>query len=286
MRTMACLAFSARRLKIARAAKQEAAPVQKQEDWESAAERLKALWEMGEESEGDDTDDECKMTDTEEEDDPDQDSLEELMQNAVTPGAFDAQFRYKRGSISSQKPRRRKEKQIEAKKELSKRCKPLTSYLRLAKQKAAPMDSVGVANREQLNEMEQETAYKERICNTAGKSTVEVQQEVREGKIRQLDKQVRSTDRTSRLKGPNLNCHRSVLACFYIQPSKQPGETRSSMTTIFANTFNRGTYFACKIVTWEISWLKNGFIDEGRQGCFAKTRSWVDDKGVMLHVRE
>jgi hypothetical protein len=56
------------------------------------------------------------------------------------------------------------------------------------------------------------------------------------------------------------------------------------MATIVARTFNRGTYFAHKIVTCEISWLKNGFIEEGRHGCFAKILTWFDDEGVMLHV--
>jgi len=58
------------------------------------------------------------------------------------------------------------------------------------------------------------------------------------------------------------------------------------MATIVARTFIRGTYIARKIVTWEISSLKNVFIEEGRPGCFAKTRCWFNDEGVMLHVRE
>jgi len=192
---MARLGSRARQLRIARAAKQAAAPVQQQEDWESPAERSEAHWEMGEESEGDDTEDECEMTDTEEEEDPDLDSLEELMQKAATPGAFDAKFRYQRAPIPSQKTRRSQEKEIEARMEELKRCKPLTSCLLPAKRKAAAMDSVGAAPREQLNEKELETAYKERMRNTAGISTVEVQRKVREEKIRQLEKRIRSTDR-------------------------------------------------------------------------------------------
>jgi len=58
------------------------------------------------------------------------------------------------------------------------------------------------------------------------------------------------------------------------------------MATIVSRTFNRETYCACKIVTWEISWLKNGFIEEGRQGCFAKTRCLFNNAGVMLFVPE
>jgi hypothetical protein len=72
----------------------------------------------------------------------------------------------------------------------------------------------------------------------------------------------------------------------YLQRSKQLVQTRATMATIIAHTSNRGTYFACKIVTWEISWLKHGFIEEGRQGCFTKTCSWFNDEGVMLNVQE
>jgi hypothetical protein len=165
--------------------------------------------------EGDDTEDECEMTDTKEEEDPDLDVFEEFMQKAATPGAFDAKFRYQRAPIPSQKTRRRQEKVIEARIEESKRCKPLTSYLLPAKSKAAAIESVGVAPRQQLNEKELETAYKERMCNTAGISTVEVQREVREEKIRHLEKQIQSTDRTSRLSGQNLNRHRAVLTFLY-----------------------------------------------------------------------
>jgi hypothetical protein len=217
---MANIGSRARQLKIARAAKQAAEPVQQQEDWEAAAERSEAHWEMGEESEGEDTEDEYEMTDTEEEEDPDLDSLEELIQKGATPGAFDAKYRYQRAPIPPQKTRRRQEKEIEARIEESKRCNPLTSYLLPAKRKAAGMDSVGAAPREQLNEKEPETAYKERMCNTAGISTVQVQREVREEKIRQLEKRIQSTDRTSRLRGQNLNRHRAVLAFLYLQRSK------------------------------------------------------------------
>jgi hypothetical protein len=241
---------------------------------------------MGEEPEGDYLDDECTMTDTEEEEDPDLDSMEELIQKAATPGAFEAKFRFQRAPSPLQKTKRRQEKELEARMEESKRCKPRTSYLLPAKRKAAAMDSVGAAPSEQLNENKPKTAYKERMCNTAGISTMEVQREVREEKIRQFEKRIQSTDRTSCLRGQNLNQHRAVLALLYLQRLKQLGGTRSSMTTIVARTFNRGTYFTRKIVTWEISWLKNGFIEEGRQGCFAKTRSWFNDEDVMLHVRE
>jgi len=209
------------------------------------------------------------MTDTEEEENPDLDSLEELMQKAATPVGFDATFRYQRALIPSQKIRRPQEKYIEARTEESKRCKPLTSYLQPAKRKAAAMDSVGAAHREQLNDKELETAYKERMCNTAGISTVEVQREVREEKIRLLEMWMRSTDSTSCLGEQNLNRQRAVLALLYLQRSKPLGETWSSMATIVSHTFNRGPDFARKIVTWEISSLKNVFIEDGRQDCFA-----------------
>jgi hypothetical protein len=79
------------------------------------------------------------------------------------------------------------------------------------------MDSVGAAPREQLNEKETETAYKERMCNTAVITTVEVHREIKEKKIRQFETQIRSTDRTSCLRGQNLNQHWAVLAFLYLQ---------------------------------------------------------------------
>lgn len=53
-----------------------------------------------------------------------------------------------------------------------------------------------------------------------------------------------------------------------------------------ARYFGKGTYFARKIVSWEISWRTNQYIEEGRRVCLSKTKSWFNDEGVQLAVRE
>src|SRR3978361_110198 len=58
------------------------------------------------------------------------------------------------------------------------------------------------------------------------------------------------------------------------------------MALSVARHYGRGLYLAQKIVTWERQWLEHEEIEEGRQGCFAKTRSWFDDEGVQLAVRD
>ena len=53
-----------------------------------------------------------------------------------------------------------------------------------------------------------------------------------------------------------------------------------------ARCYEKGLYFSRKIVTWELQWIREGKIEEGRQGCFTKTRSWFNDEGVQLAVRQ
>ena len=44
--------------------------------------------------------------------------------------------------------------------------------------------------------------------------------------------------------------------------------------------FEKGSYMARRVLAWEIGWMKNREIPEGKRGCFAKTRSWLDDEDV------
>ena len=53
-----------------------------------------------------------------------------------------------------------------------------------------------------------------------------------------------------------------------------------------ARCFNRGKWFAEKLISWEISWIKHRTIPKGKQGCFQKVKSWLADEGVELAVRE
>jgi hypothetical protein len=41
-----------------------------------------------------------------------------------------------------------------------------------------------------------------------------------------------------------------------------------------------------KLVTWELMILRGLDIPEGKQSCYAKTRSWFSDEGVFLNAWE
>ena len=68
--------------------------------------------------------------------------------------------------------------------------------------------------------------------------------------------------------------------------SQQEGETREQMALYIARSHGRGLYFARKIIAWERSWLRSRAIEEGRKRCYSKTKSWLNDEGVQLTVRE
>jgi hypothetical protein len=53
-----------------------------------------------------------------------------------------------------------------------------------------------------------------------------------------------------------------------------------------ARYHGHGTYFARKIVKWELQFLKGEEVAHGKKGCHAKTRSWFNDEGVLLAARE
>ena len=58
------------------------------------------------------------------------------------------------------------------------------------------------------------------------------------------------------------------------------------MALYVARPRGRGSYFARKIIARERSWLRSRDIEEGRKGCYSKTKSWLNDEGVQLAVRE
>lgn len=89
-----------------------------------------------------------------------------------------------------------------------------------------------------------------------------------------------------RLNGQNLMRHQVVLAFLKVQQQKKPGETREQLATIVARCFGKGIYFARRIVSWEIEWVEDRLIPEGKRGCFAKIRSWFNDEGVQQAIRD
>jgi len=80
--------------------------------------------------------------------------------------------------------------------------------------------------------------------------------------------------------------HQAVLAFLQLQLKPLYGETRQQMSFTVARTFGKGVYFSRKLVTWENEWMRGGLIEVGKRGCFAKTKSWFNDEGVQLAVRE
>ena len=88
------------------------------------------------------------------------------------------------------------------------------------------------------------------------------------------------------MNGQNLVRHQAVLSFLRMQEGKQLGETRESMSRTVARCFGKGTYFARRLITWEIEWIAMRTISEGRRGCFVKVKSWLCDEGVLLAVRE
>jgi hypothetical protein len=115
-------------------------------------------------------------------------------------------------------------------------------------------------------------------------SASEPQYQLRREAIEDLEKKLRS--KKTVLEGQNLTRYRAVLALLYMTQSRQDGDTREELSYNVARTFNKGLYFARKVVEWERSWIRERKIPEGKRGCFAKTFSWFNDEGVQIAVRE
>ena len=115
-------------------------------------------------------------------------------------------------------------------------------------------------------------------------STGELPYQLRRKAIDDLEKKLRS--KKTVLEGQNLTRHRAVLALLYMTQSRQTGDTREELSYQVARAFNKGLYFARRVVEWEGLWIRERNIPEGRQGCFAKVFSWFNDEGVQIAVRE
>jgi hypothetical protein len=57
------------------------------------------------------------------------------------------------------------------------------------------------------------------------------------------------------------------------------------MAESIARNYNKGGYFAKKIVSWENEWLINWKLILGKQSSFAKSFSWFNDEGIQLEIR-
>ncbi len=105
----------------------------------------------------------------------------------------------------------------------------------------------------------------------------------RQEAIKDLEKLLKS--KKNNLNQQNLRRHWAVLALLYSTKKRKANETQMEMAENIARNYNKGVYFAKKIVSWENQWLINQKITLGQLGCFAKSFSWFNDKSVQLEVR-
>ena len=117
-------------------------------------------------------------------------------------------------------------------------------------------------------------------------SNVEVEKR-RDLAKRDLEQKLKSK-RTQMTKQNHVR-HIAVLHFMNYQERIQESGHRESRVTMALNVsrcFNRGIWFAKKLVTWERNWIDERCIPDGKQGCFSKTKSWFNDEGVMLAARD
>jgi hypothetical protein len=84
-------------------------------------------------------------------------------------------------------------------------------------------------------------------------SASELQFQVRREAVEDLEKKLHS--KKTVLEGQNLTRHRAVLALLYITQSQQSGDTREELSYYIARAFNKGLYFARRVVEWEGIWI-------------------------------
>jgi hypothetical protein len=92
--------------------------------------------------------------------------------------------------------------------------------------------------------------------------------------------------RKTALQGQNRTRHEAVLQLMRLTYRRCHRDTREEMALQVAKCFGKGQYFSRKLLQWERAWIRDQHIEEGRQGCFSKVSSWLNDEGVQLAVRE
>ncbi|KAF8543086.1 hypothetical protein BDD12DRAFT_933621 [Trichophaea hybrida] len=221
-------------------------------------------WDNNFEDEAEQEEDECELTDIEEEEAEDDevspmdtDAFEALLDGSKKTGVFDeVYFRYQRGVEPSERTvYRQKKNQLE---------------LRLGAQHTRTIESY-FKNPSTIGRPD---AYF---------SSDELHMQDRQLAIKALEKKLQS--KKTILNSQTLMRHQAVLAFLRIQDGKQIGETREQMAGIVTRCFGKGIYFARQVVSWEIEWMFARSVPEEKRGCFSKTRSWFNDEGVQNAVR-
>jgi hypothetical protein len=182
-------------------------------------------------------------------------------------------LKYLRGPAPTKRHERRLRQQRREREKTMENCKTLVQLF----QNAAGM-AAGEGNNAEIRQ-EAETQGP-----TTPAITTEECLENLEASISDLEKALRS--KTVNLTGQNMTRHQAVLRLLYYQKTRKHEETRKDMALKVARCFNRGKWFAERLVSWENSWRKSRTIPKGKQGCFQKVKSWLTDEGVELAVRE
>jgi hypothetical protein len=102
--------------------------------------------------------------------------------------------------------------------------------------------------------------------------------------VEDMQKKLRSKN-GSALQGQNRTRHEAVLHFMRLSRHENAG-TRKEKALSVARCFGKGSFFARKIIHWERTWVSERSIEEGRQGCYSKVQSWLNDEGVQLAIRD
>ena len=248
---MGCLNKRAKHLKAAREAKRQRTPEPEVEERGSVPfTLLEAHWEG---ISSDEEESEIEMSEPEDNILGQEQNTFEILLNAEKEG-HSANFLYQRGSeLSDRQQRRIRAAEKDLFKASQAHSQPITKFF-------AP------------------------TTPTLNNSPKPDSHQLRQAAIHDLQQKLKS--KKSMLEGQNLTRHRAVLQLLNITQMKKDGETREDLSYSVARGFNRGKYFARRIIEWEGIWIRERYIPEGKQGCFAKSFSWYNDEGVQIAVRE
>lgn len=83
----------------------------------------------------------------------------------------------------------------------------------------------------------------------------------------------------------DLRRYRAVLKLLNLR-ALNPNMSRTRASELIANTMGKRTRFARSLRKWELEWIDKGQISEGRQGKYIRLATWLQDEGVLQHVRQ
>lgn len=199
-------------------------------------------------------------------------------------------FRYQRSSAPSKKTAQKAAQRAKAKKrdmaKAAEHCRPLTSIFT----RVIPRLTSSNANEFSLLPMVTAGAtpsFAEAPSNIEGGNRSDLENKRDQAK-KDLGKKLKSKG-IQAVTGQYHTRHLAVLQFMNYQERIRKGgqnESRANMALNVSHCFNRGKWFAEKLVTWERMWIEDRQIPNGKQGCFAKSKSWFNDEGVMLAARE